>query len=284
MGLTMFRLLDKKVDANSYWLNEDGTKDETKKMDFTNSYGVLNPYFIIKEDGVREYRQFIKGCSFFDPVEQKKQGYIADVNNSVINFKAGGDIYAEEPEDVFFIKWLKDHPNNTSSIYHKSDKHDAQFVTYDPNEQVKKEVEIATAEDAAMAIVMSLKEDTDRLKALGKLFEETSGMSDDNLIYLGLRAIAKERPLMFTTSIADRENAVLGDILLAKRIAVINRDIKGYFFEDTKALIFEPIAKKDKEADPQLAKFLMTQEGKEFYAQLLIKIQQKEIEINSPKE
>ncbi len=283
MGNTMFRLLDKKTDPNSHWVNEDGTKDLSKQIDFTNRYGVLNPYFLLV-DGKREIRQFIRGCSFFDPAEQKKQGYIPDVANSVIDFKAGGDIYADDSDDSVFIEWMKDHPLNINSKYHNPDKHDAQFFTYDPGVKVKKDVEVAVAEDAAMAIVMSLKSDTDKLRSIGKMFEETAGLTEDDVIYLGLRAIAKENPILFTSSIASRENAVLGDILLAKRIAVINRDVKGYFFEDTKAVIFETTIKKDKEADPELVKFLLTEEGREYYSQLLIKIKQKEVEINSPKE
>lgn len=283
MGNTMFRLLDKKVDPNSHWVNEDGTKDLTKQIDFTNRFGVLNPYFILK-NGKREIRQFIRGCSFFDPVEQKKQGYIPDVANSVIDFKAGGDIYADGQDDSVFIEWMNGHPNNTSSENHNPDKHDPLFFTYDPSVKVKQEVETAKVEDEAMTIVISLQKNPDKLRAIARLFEETNMLVDDEVIYLGLRAIAKENPALFTSSIANRENAVLGDILLAKRLAVINKDLKGYYFEDTKGLIFETTIKKDKESDPEFVKFLMTDEGKDYYTQLLIKIKQKEIEINAPKE
>ena len=276
-----FRLLDKKVDPNSHFVNEDGTIDKEKKMDFTNTYGVLNPYYILK-DGKREVRQFIRGCSHFDPVKQKLEGYIPDAVNSVVEFKAGGDIILDVEDDKIQIQWMKEHPLNTSSPYHNQDKHDRVFFTYDPKEVQQKEVEKATAEDKAMEIVISLKKDTARLKAIGDLFEETQGLQDDQDVYLGLRALAKEKPEVFTSSIASREKAVLGDVKIAKKFVVINRDAKGYYYEDTKGIIFETGTKSDKDADVELTRFLMSKEGKDYYRQLLVKIEQKQVEMNAP--
>lgn len=279
--IVTFRLLDKKVDQNSHFVNEDGTIDKDKKIDFTHTYGVLNPYFILK-DGVREVRQFIRGCSFFDPVKQKLEGFIPDINNSVVEFKAGGDIILDVEDDKVFIQWMKDHPLNTKSKFHNPEKHDKIFFTYDPKEVQELEVKKASKEDEAMEIVISLKSDPARLRAIGNLFEETAGLLDDSDIYLGLRNLAKENPENFTSSIASRQKSVLGDVKLAQKYGVILRDVKGFSYEGTGASILQPETKNGREWDNELVSFLMSKDGQDHYKQILIKIQQKEIEINAP--
>jgi len=281
MGIVSFRLRDRKVDENSHFVNEDGTIDKGKKIDFTNTYGVLNPYFII-EDGVRKVRQFIKGCAFFDPERQKKEGYFATIENSVVEFKAGGDIILDENEDKFQIEWMKDHPHNTKSSFHNPDKHDKIFFLYDPKAVQKEEVDAATAEDDALRLVLSLKDDQERLRAIGNLFEETMGLQDDNDIYLGLRKIAKSDPAVFSSSIASKEKAVLGDIRIAKKYVVINKDAKGFYYEDTKGVILETTTKGVNDSEAELVKFLMSKEGREHYKQLQVKIAQAEIAQNAP--
>lgn len=281
MGIVTFRLIDKKVDPNSHFVNEDGTIDKDKKIDFTHSYGVLNPYFVLNK-GVREVRQFIRGCSFFDPERQKKEGWVADISNSVVEFKAGGDIILDEDDDRVQIEWLKGHPLNTKSANHKPDKHDKIFYTYDPKGVQKEEVKMASLEDQAMKIVMSLPDDKERLRAVGNLFEETAGLLDDNDIYLGLRRLAKEDPLTFTDSIASREKSVLGDVKLAKKYVVINKDARGFYYEGTDAVILESTTKSVNDSEAELVKFLMSKEGSEHYKQMLIKIRQAEIELGAP--
>lgn len=285
----MFRLLDKKVDEDSYFLNENGTKDYTKKMDFTNFYAIQNPFWVIDtaegpNKGGRKHFRYIAGCAFFDIERQDKEKYVYDSVSGVIGFKAGGDIICDDETNDPLIRFLKIHPNNVKSEYHNKDKHDAVFFTYDPKEEVKKEAEVASAEDEAMAIVIGLKDDKDRLKAVATLFEETRGLTDENEMYLGLRRVAKENPAIFTQSIASKEQSVLGDVMLALKYAIINRNAKGFYFEGMDGTIFEPAGKSEKEAAAELVKFLMSKEGAEFYKQLIIKKQQKDIELAAPKE
>lgn len=281
MGIVAFRLIDRKVDKNSHFVNEDGTIDETKKIDFTNTYGVLNPYFIL-EKGVRKVHQFIKGCPFFDPEKQKKEGYFPTIENSIVEFKAGGDIILDEDEDKIQIDWMKMHPLNTKSSFHNKAKHDGIFFLYDPKEAQKEQVEAATAEDDALRLVLSLKNDKERLRAIGNLFEETSGLQDDSDIYLGLRNIAKSKPEVFSSSIASKEQAVLGDIRIAKKYVIINKDAKGFYYEETAAVILETTTKGVNDSELELVKFLMSKEGRDHYKQLQVKIAQAEIAQNAP--
>lgn len=287
-SVIMFRLLDKKVDEGSHFINQDGTVDQSKKIDFTHRHGVLNPYYyIVKEGqdkGKRIYQRYIAGCPFFDIDRQNKEGYVMDSVNGVVEFKAGGDIICDPVENKHLIDWLKNHPMNTSSPYHDPDKHDKQFFTYDPSEAIKKEIDQTDIADKAMGVVFSLKNNPERLKAVANLFAETSGLTDDGEIYLRLRKLSQEDPVTFSESIASQEKAVLGDIMLAKTYALINRNAKGYYHEGTEGVIFEPSAKKDAAADVELAQFLMSREGSEHYKQILVKIRQKEIELNSPSE
>lgn len=280
-GVVAFKLLDKKADPNSVFVNEDGTKDTTKQIDFTNRYGVLNPYYIII-DGKRETRQFIRGCSFFEPDRQKKEFYIPDISNSVVEFKAGGDIIADADTDRIFIEWIKDHPNNTKSKYHDPAKHDAMFYTYDPKEAKKQVFDKATDEDEAMEIVISLRNDPARLRAVASLFETTDSMYDESEIYVELRRLARENPGNFKESIGNREKAVLADVRIAKKYTVINKDAKGYFYEGTQGTILETTEKKDSVSDMQLVKFLMSKEGREHYKQIQIGISIKELEMSAP--
>lgn len=280
--ITMFRLLDKKEDQNSAFENEDGRKDETRRQDFNNRYGVLNPYFILDKEGKREVRQYIKGCSFFDPIKQKLELYIPGVDNTIVEFKAGGDIILDNEDDAVLIKWLKDHPHNTRSKFHKPDKHDPLFFTYDPKEVQKELRDKATAEDEALELVLSLSKDTNRLRAVANLFEETVGMTDDTDMYLALREKAKEDPAKFTESIGNREKSVQGDIRLAMKLTVINKNAKGFYFEEGGAGIFDIVEKNESKSITEFAKYLMTKEAKESYKQILIKIDQKQIELNAP--
>jgi hypothetical protein len=78
MGFVHYELIDRKQDPDSFFLNPDGTKDFERKLDFTNSYGILNPFFLVKE-GVRHYYQYIAGCAIYDPAEQKKTRDFANV-------------------------------------------------------------------------------------------------------------------------------------------------------------------------------------------------------------
>jgi len=283
----MFRLADKKVDEGSHFINQDGTKDLDKKIDFTHRYGVLNPYYYIVKEGAdkgkRVYQRYISGCPFFDIDRQNKEGYVMDSVNGVIEFKAGGDIICDPVENKYLIDWLKNHPMNVSSPYHDPDKHDKQFFTYDPSEAIRKEIEQTDIADESLKIVLSLKDNPERLKAVANLFTETSGLTDESEMYLRLRKLSQENPAAFTESIASQEKAVLGDILMAKRYALINRNIKGYYYEGTEGVFYEPSSKKDDSADVELAQFLMSKEGSEHYKQILVKIRQKEIELNSPK-
>lgn len=281
MSLTMFRLLDKKEDQNSYFVNEDGTKELDKKVNFNHRYGVLNPYYIVKEKGVREYRRYIRGCAFFDMERQDKEKYIFDINTGIVEFKAGGDIYVESDEDNALIEWLKDHPNNVDSVYHNKDKHDRQFTTHDPKKVVEEEVKQADQEDKAIALVIKLKDDEARLRAIGNVFQETSGMIDESQIYLELRRIAKETPALFLSSIANKQNAVFGDVRIARKYNIIAKDVKGFIYEDTKALIFET-TEKDKVANEELTRFLMSRDGHDHYRQIQTKIAQAEIAFSAP--
>ena len=82
-NLVTYKLLDRKTDENSFFLNQDGSKDEDRKLDFTNSYGILNPFWVTdKQTGKRVYYQYIEGVDFYDPQEQKKQGIVANMQNS----------------------------------------------------------------------------------------------------------------------------------------------------------------------------------------------------------
>jgi hypothetical protein len=282
MPITMFRLIDKKVDPNSQFRNEDGTIDPDKKVDFNNRYGVLNPYFIIKKGGVREHRRYIKGCSFFEIDRQNKEGYSFDINTGIVEFKAGGDIYVDDEEDAALIQWLKDHPNNVDSIYHNEDKHDKQFITHDPQKNVLKEIETATEEDEAIGLVIKLKDNPAKLRAIANIFKETSGMTDENSIYLELRRLAKEKPGVFNSSIADKQMSVLGDVRLARKYNIITRDAKAFIYEGTEGIIFPTVEKNDNRADESLAQFLMSREGHDHYKQIQITIAQKEIALNAP--
>ena len=282
MGFVHYKLLDKKTDKNSFFLDANGAEDHTRKLDFNNSYGILNPYFVINEKGVREYRRYIIGCPIYDPAEQDKQKIVANKQTTLVQFTRGADIDLDEVKGKVLIDWLDGHPWNTSGKNHDPETHDAVFFKWDPKEDVEKDYDIAKAEDEAMIILGLLQKNEERMRAVALVFEETKGLADDKEIYLGLRKVARERPIQFKNSIANRENEVLTDVLKALKYQIIGRDAKAFFYEEDKSVIFATTTKAAKDANSELVTFLMDRKGDIQYRQLLIKIQQKEIELSAP--
>lgn len=282
METVIYRLLDKKTDQNSFFLNADGKRDETRKLDFTNSYGIINPFYLVDSQGIRTYYRYIAGCSMYDPAEQDKQKIVANQQNSVVEFKAGADITLDKQIGGVLSKWLSIHPWNVSSPNHKPGVHEAVFETYDPKVQVLKEFNIATEEDKALETLIDLKRNSERMRSVASLFNETANLSSDEEIYLGLRSLARTQPGLFNNSIGSRENQILADILLSAKTNVIGKDVKGWFFEEDQSTILLTTTKVQKDAEAELVQFLMSKEGEVFYRQLVIKKQQKEIALNAP--
>ena len=171
--------------------------------------------------------------------------------------------------------------NNVSSPNHNPDKHDRIFMTYDPKEELKKEVTLADKEDQALDVLFKLKTNKDRLLAVGNLFEQTSGLTDESEIYLRLREIAKEDPEKFINSIADRRKDVLGDILLAMKLNVIGKDAQGYFLVKNNTNIFE-VSAKEKTGGELFADFLISKEGEAIYKEILIQKKMAEVRLEAP--
>lgn len=281
METVIFRLLDKKVDKNSFFLNADGTKDLERKLDFTNSYGILNPFYIVETDGVRKYFRYIAGCAIFDPAEQDKQKIVANQQNSTIEFKAGVDIVLDKKLGGVLIRFLEMHPWNTTGPNHTKD-HEDVFFKYDPKAEELKEFKEATEEDRAYEMLIDLARNKDRMRAIAALFSETATLGSDEAIYLGLRALARSKPLLFNSSIGNRENTVLSDVMLCQRINVIARDLKGWFYVGDQTQIMACITRSQKDAEAELVHYLISKEGEVFYQQMLIKKQQMEVELNAP--
>lgn len=283
MSFVIYKLLDRKENPDSFFQNSDGTRDTEKKMNFTNSRGLVNPFWAVdKKTGGRVQYQYIEGCPFYDVARQKLEGYIANANNSIVAFAKGVDIIVDEDKMKPLIGWLDIYPGNTKSQYHDANVHEAVFERFDPKEITKKEIAEANAEDEAMDIYRALTKTPERMRSVAMLFDETKGLSDDEEIQVGLRSVAKLKPIVFTSSIANTENKVLSDVLMAKKYGVIGKDAKGYFYEgENGAKLFETAAK-EKNADKELVDYLMTKEGDIQYRGLLIKIAQKEVEMNAP--
>lgn len=286
MGLVVFRLLDKKVNTNSVYKNEDGTIDETKKRNFNNIYGLVNPYWVLVKggQGKREVRQYIKGFHSLDPKVQAADGVLPNILNSTVAFKMGEDIWVDPETDGMLLKWLSDHPENVSSPFHNKDVHEKIFETFDPKKIVEAEKASAKMEDQALRIVLSLQDDEEKLKSLANLFEETAGLSDLDEMYLGLRKLAKEKPELFVTSIGNKRQAVLADIKIAKNYNLIGKNAKGYYLESTQAVIFETATSAMKQSDEELLEFLMNKKGHDTYRQIQIEIAKAQVEEDAPKD
>jgi hypothetical protein len=278
----IFRLIDRKTDQNSFFLNADGTEDRERKLDFTNTYGILNPFYVTEPGGTRKQYRYIAGCPTYDPVEQQKQGYVFNMENSLIQFKAGVDIVLDKSLGGVLANFLKIHVWNTKSPYHKPGFHDEVFFTYDPQEEVMREFADATDEDRAIEILIDLKKDKVRMRAVSALFPDTANLVNDEEIYLGLRRVALDEPTLFTNSIANRENQVLSDVLISQKLGVIGKDAKGWYFIADQGLILSTGTRGQKDAEAELVNYLMSKEGEVFYRQIVVSKQQKEIEITAP--
>lgn len=282
METVTFRLLDRKTDESSFFLHQDGTKDTSRKLDFTHSYGILNPFYITEKGGGRKYFRYITGCSIFDPFEQEKQKYVFNQQNGVLEFKLGADIILDLDFGGILAYFLKIHPWNTKSEYHIKGTHEPVFFTYDPKEQVVKDYEIANAEDEAMSIFRDLSKNPERMRAIKMIFAETSGLEGEQEIYIGLRTLAKNKPIVFKESIASREQLILSEVLLSARMEIIQKDAKGWIFKETGGIILPTTTKKQADAENELVTFFMSAEGDIHYRHMMVKKQQKEIEENAP--
>ncbi len=282
MEFVHFRLLDRKTDESSFFQNSDGTKDEDKKLDYTNSYGILNPYFV-NVAGKRVVYQYILGCDIFDPAEQKKQGYIVNMANCLVEFTKGADIILDKDLNAPLIIWLKGHPKNRSSVNYKEIHGEPDFYEFDPKEVLKKEVEDVTAEDEAMDILRELRKKPEKMKAVALVFEGTQLMDDEMQIYLTLRDIAKSDPAGFKKSIASRENDVLADIITALKYNIIIEDAKGYIYKSDSAVILATETKNNKVSKEVLTTYLMSKAGETHLRQIGVLIRKHEIDLESAK-
>jgi len=280
--LVTFRLLDRQVDESSFFQNSDGTRDHDRKLDFTNTRGILNPFWVIV-DGARKYFRYVEGCAIFDPAEQEKQKIVANFQNSTIQFNKGADIILDDQKMKPLIDFLKIHPLNPGSPYHKED-HDSLFYEFDHKKIVDKEIEEANIQDTAFELFGSFSKNAEKMKSLALLFETTKNLQTDEEIYLGLRSIAKTRPADFIGSIGNKDNEVLSQVLKAQSsvYGIIGKDIKGYFYEADKSSLFEIVEKNKKVAEEALVAYLITKEGDVHYRNLLLKIRQKEVELEAP--
>lgn len=279
--MVTYQLIDKKVDAGSFFLNADGTKDTEKKLDFTNSYGVLNPYYVIGKDGARTHFRYIQGCKIYDPAEQDKQKIIFNMTTGLVQFEKGAPIVLDEEKGKVLMVWMDGHPNNENSPNHDPNIHEPMFRKLDPKAILQKEMDEVSVADEAMDMLRLLRKSPERMRSVAIVFTHTANLSGDEEIYLGLRKVAMEQPEAFINSIANKENEVLSDVLKSMKYGIINKDAKGYFYEADKAVLFAT-PDKGKVADNQLVSFLMTKPGDIHYRQMLIKLQQTEIELNQP--
>lgn len=284
MGMVMYKLLDFRKDEDSFFINADGTLDNEKKLDFTTTRGILNPFFVTNKLGIREYKRYIAGCGIYDPAEQDKQRIVANRANSVVQIEKGAPIVLDEEKGKVLIDWLDMHPFNTTSVNHDPSLHDAVFFKYDPKAILQKELDNVGAEDEAMDILRMLRKSPERMKAVAMVFQQTANLNSEEEIYLALRKVAMEHPVAFKDSIANKENEVLSDVLKGLKYNIIGKDAKGYYYEADKTLLHPNIVKEQKLANGLLVAFLMSKEGDIHYRQLLIKIQQKEIELNAPEQ
>lgn len=284
MAFVIFRLLDRKENPDSFFQNSDGTKDLDRKLDFTNTRSIVNPFWFIDEKGGRKQQRWINGCSFFDVEIQDKEKWIPNAQNSIIQFEKGADIILDDTKMKPLIDFLRIHPKNPKSNYHKKDEHEAVFYEVDKKEENKKQIAAANLEDEAMNIYLLLIKNLERMRAVAVLFEETKGLSDDEEIQIGLREIAKGKPAVFKDSIANVENKTLSDVLKAQKIGVIGKDAKAFFYEGENPEILFETTSKQKIAEKELVDFLMSKDGDTQYRSLLIKIRQKEVEMDAPTE
>lgn len=280
--MVMYKLLDFMVDEDSFFLNANGKMDTTKKLDFTTSRGLLNPFFIINSEGVRDYYRYIAGCPIYNPAEQEKQKIVANRANMVVGYEKGAPIVLDSIKGKVLINWLDMHPENVDSPNHDPLIHDRVFCKYDPDVLLQKELANVTAEDEAIDILRMLRRNPERMKAVALVFKATAALQGEEAIYLGLRKVATENPVEFAHSIASKENEVLSDVLKGLKYHIINTDAKGFYYEHDRSILFEAATKDQKQATAALAVFLMTKEGDIHYRQLLIKIQQQEIINNAP--
>jgi len=282
MALVTFKLLDRKTDENSFFLHQDGTKDFENKLNFTNQRGVLNPFWVV-ENGSRKYFRYIEGCSIFDPAEQDKQKIVSNFQTSTILFSKGSDIIVDDEKMKPLVDFLTIHPHNPGSKYHKED-HDSVFYRFDPKKVVDIELAEATKQDEALLLFAGISKNKEKMSSLALLFAETKDLQTEEEIYLGLRAIAKNKSEDFIVSIANKQNEILSQVLKAQTAVygIVGKDAKGFFYEADKSLLFETVTKKKEEANSELVTYLMSAEGDIHFRNLLIKIQQKEVELQAP--
>jgi hypothetical protein len=285
MALVIFKLIDKRVDQDSFFQNSDGTKDHDKKLDFTNTYGILNPFFaIVKEGenvGERVYYRYIKGSSIFSVAEQEKQKLVYNMANSLIQFEKGADIIIDDIKMKPLVEFLRIHVWNPKSKYHDPEIHEARFFEFDPAAVRKETISSVELQDKATDLLRLLRNNEERMFAVALLFDTTSGLEDKEDVYLGLREIALSKPGVFMDSIASKEKAVLSDVLKAIKYGIIDKNVKEFFYTETEGPIFET-AESRKKANGLLASFLATKSGDAHYRNILIKIEQKEVELNAP--
>lgn len=283
MSLVIFRLLDRRENPDSFFQNSDGTRDLDRKLNFTNTRSIVNPFWIIdQKTGGRVYKRWINGCAHFDVEQQDKEKLVANSQNSIIQFEKGADIILDTQFMNPLIKFLRIHPENSVSENHNEEKHEAVFYEVDPKKETKKQLDAINAEDEAMDVYRSLTKNVERMRSVAMLFEETKGLIDDEEIQVALRSVAKDQPTRFKDSIANVENKVLSDVLIAQKFGIVGKDAKGFYYEGENGGILFETTSKQKIAEKELVDYLMTKEGQIQYQNLLVKIGQDEVKRNAP--
>lgn len=272
----VFRLLDRQ-ETDSYQEN-----DPTKKLDFASNYVVKNPFFIREKGGEKILYRYCPGAKSLLMAQQIIDKEVFNPIEDAIVFKNGEDILVDDEFDKNLVDILLMHPTNTKSKFHIPGVNTACFETYNAVEEAQKEVSQIDKEDEAMGIVIPLKDNPKKLKQMAYIFGVPADMADEQ-IYLALRAKAKEAPELFISSIASGKNSIMSNVRKAFDYTLITWDAKGCIFTKEGGLILEAPSKNKTVNEEKLIDFLMSEEGKEFYNQILSLIEHAELDLNKAK-
>lgn len=275
--LRVFRLLDRK-ETDSKQIG-----DESKKLDFAEWYGLKNPFYITeKVGGARVLCRYIKGSQFLKVSEQETAKEVFDPLRDILGFTSGEDIIVDEEFNMAMAKALAAHPNNMRSPHYREGINEPLFTEYIAEEESAARLKDITKEDDALDLVRKLKNDEERLRVIAYIFNVGTTLSPTDM-YLELRAKAIEDPELFLNSIAEKKNEFLATIRKATQLNVITLDAKGYIFEKEKGVILETAGANSKKSEALLLDYLMSEDGKEKYKQILILIDHAMLDFDSEK-
>lgn len=282
--LAVFRLLDKNEDPDSFFLNENKTKDHSRKIGFAGLYAVKNPVSIKdKSTGAVKWYQYIPGVDVLEVEEQKKRNITFDPLEATIFFEDGEDIIFDKKDNPILKKFLDIHPNNAKSENHIKGLHEAIFYEYVKADEIQSESDVFDKKDKAIEVLQKLKGQQQRLLTVAKMFSVCDGIDDAKEAYVILRKFSEENAEQFLATIANRESQVMADVNKAIEYGIFTEKTLAtgiqYDYDAGGILFLAEKTKVTKDARGKLIDFLVSEEGSEHYKQITGRIKKAEVDL-----